>query len=230
MPSLTTSEGLGFRDLVFSDLARYRPWEKPTWAGVAMRCLSNPGMLASVILRAQQMAMRKGRVRLAFLLRTVGMVLVSADFVPGMDVGPGLMMPHPSGVAIGNGLRVGANVSFGGGVTAGVKQPDEMPDENGYPTICDGAIVLANAVLVGGVTVGEHAQIGANSVLLADAPDNAVMFGMPARKVGTRESKIPAFTGSLEAWGVEGKQAAPAAGTAGDAADDGDPGQASGGA
>jgi len=203
MSALTTSEGLGFQDLVFSDLARYRPWEKPTWRGVAMRCLSNPGMIASVILRAQQMAMRKGRVRLAFLLRTIGAVLVSADFVPGMDVGPGLMMPHPSGVAIGNGLRIGANVSLGGGVTAGVKSPDGS-DDNGYPTICDGAIVLANAVLVGGVTVGEHAQIGANSVLLADAPDNGVMFGIPARKVAVREGVIPAFRGGATARGAGG--------------------------
>ena len=195
MSSLTTSEGLGFRDLVFSDLARYRPREKPSWPGVAMRCLSNPGMIASVILRAQQMAMRKGRIRTAFLLRTIGMILVSADFVPGMDIGPGLLMPHPNGVVIGNGLKIGANVSFGGGVTAGVKQPDEKPDEHGYPVICDGAIVLANAVLVGPVQVGMHAQVGANSVLLADAPDYAVMFGMPARKVAVREGVIP---GSIE--------------------------------
>jgi serine O-acetyltransferase len=200
MSSLTTSEGLGFRDLVFSDLARYRPRERPSWPGVAMRCLSNPGMIASVILRAQQMAMRKGRVRAAFLLRTIGMILVSADFVPGMDVGPGLMMPHPTGIVIGNGLRVGANVSFGGGVTAGVKEPDGNPDEAEYPVICDGAIVLANAVLVGSVRVGAHAQIGANSVLLADAPDYAVMFGMPARKVAVREGVIP---GSLEVLGPD---------------------------
>ena len=195
MSSLTTSEGLGFRDLVFSDLARYRPGERPSWPGVAMRCLSNPGMIASVILRAQQMAMRKGRVRTAFLLRTIGMILVSADFVPGMDVGPGLLMPHPTGVVIGNGLKVGANVTFGGGVTAGVKQPDAPADDDGYPVICDGAIVLANAVLVGPVRVGIHAQVGANSVLLADAPDYAVMFGVPARKIAERSAAIP---GSLE--------------------------------
>jgi len=40
-----------------------------------------------------------------------------------------------------------------------------------------------------------HAQVGANSVLLADAPDYAVMFGMPARKVAERSAAIP---GSLE--------------------------------
>ncbi|MBP2390369.1 serine O-acetyltransferase [Aeromicrobium fastidiosum] len=189
MSSLTTSEGLGFRDLVFSDLVRYRPDEKPTWRGVAVRCLSNPGMIASLVLRGQQMAYRRGRIRTAFLLRTVGMLLVSADFVPGMDIGPGLLMPHPNGVVIGNGLVVGANVTFGGGVTAGERQADRPG--GGYPTICDGAIVLANAVLVGPVTVGAHAQVGANSVLLSDAPDHAVMFGVPARRISEREGIIP---------------------------------------
>lgn len=189
MSSVTSSDGLSFVDLVFSDLRRYRPDETPTWRGVAMRCLSNPGMIASVILRAQQVAYRSGRVRTAFLLRTVGMLLVSADFVPGMDIGPGLLMPHPNGVVIGNGLVVGANVTFGGGVTAGERQADRPG--GGYPVICDGAIVLANAVLAGPVRVGVHAQVGANSVLLSDAPDHAVMFGVPARKIAVREAIIP---------------------------------------
>lgn len=190
---LTTSEGYSFSQLVFSDLERYRPGQRPSWPRVLMRCLSNPGMVASVVLRAQQKAYAAGRVRLAFLLRSIGSFLVSADFVPGMDVGPGLLMPHPQGVVIGNGLRVGANVTFGGGVTAGVKQPDVDPREEGqgFPTICDGAIVLANAVLAGPVTVGSYAQVGANSVVLSDVPECAVVFGVPARKIAMRQPVLP---------------------------------------
>jgi serine O-acetyltransferase len=189
---------MGFRDLVFSDLVRYRPDVRPSWPAYVVKAVSNPGLIASVILRAQQIAVRRGRTRLAFLLRTIGLILVSADFVPGMDVGPGLLMPLPNGIVIGNGLRVGANVTLGGGVTAGVKQPDTPPEDDGFPTVCDGAIVLANAVLVGPVTVGRYAQVGANSVLLSDAPECAVMFGVPARKVATREPVIP---GSYERLG-----------------------------
>lgn len=194
-PDVTSSAGLGFRELVFSDLERYRPGVPTSWPRVFARCLSNPGMIASLILRAQQMAMRAGKVRLAFLLRSLGMFLVSADFVPGMDIGPGFLMPHPNGTVIGNGLRIGANVTFGGGVTAGVKQPDTPADADGYPVVCDGAIVLANAVLVGPVRVGRGAQVGANSVLLSDAPACAVMFGVPARKVAERQPVLP---GSFE--------------------------------
>jgi serine O-acetyltransferase len=205
--TVTTSAGLGFTDLVFSDLRRYRPGERATWRGVVKRCLSNPGMLASVILRAQQIAMRRGQTRVAFALRTLGLVLVSADFVPGMEVGPGLMMPHPNGIVIGNGLVIGENVTFGGGVTAGVQKPDVPPEEDGFPTICDGAVVLAHAVLVGPVRVGAYAQVGANSVLLSDAPDCAVMFGVPARRIANRRPVIPgSYADMSDQLGLESPQ------------------------
>jgi serine O-acetyltransferase len=121
------------------------------------------------------------------------MLLFAADFVPGMTIGPGLLMPHPNGVVIGNGLVIGANVSFGGGVTTGVAQPDGSADQ-GFPTIADGAIVLANAVIVGEVRIGEYAQVGANSVVLNDVPDHTIVFGVPARKVAVREPVIPGIS------------------------------------
>lgn len=191
MSTLTSSEGYTFTRLVFSDLERYRPGQRPSWPRVLMRCLSNPGLIASIFLRAQQKAHQAGHVRLAFLIRTLALVVTSADFVPGMDVGPALLMPHPNGVVIGNGLRVGANVTFGSGITAGVKQPDAPPEEDGFPEICDGAIILANAVLAGPVRIGNYAQVGANTVVLSDVADRAVVFGVPAKKVATRRAVLP---------------------------------------
>lgn len=187
--SLTTSEGLGFRDLVFSDLLRYRPNRRATWRGVLKTCLSSPGMIASLVLRAQQSAFRAGRPRLAYLLRTLGMVLISADFVPGAEVGPGLSIPHPSAVVIGNGVIIGANVSFGVGVVAGVRKADLARGE--YPVICDGAIILSHSVVAGPVRVGSHAQVGANSLVLSDVADHHVVLGVPAQKIGIRGDRIP---------------------------------------
>ncbi|MBC7631692.1 MAG: hypothetical protein H7290_09535 [Flavobacterium sp.] len=115
------------------------------------------------------------------------MVLVSADFVPGVNIGPGLLMPHPNGVVFGNGFVVGSNVTFGAGVTAGVRQPD---DPGGFPVVGDGAIVLTHVVLAGPIRVGMHAQVGANSVVLSDVADYAVVVGSPARQVGTREVQL----------------------------------------
>lgn len=194
MAVVTSSEGLSFKQLCFSDLDRYRPGEKG-WLRFFARGISNPGLFATFVLRKQQVAFRKGKVRSAFAWRSVGMYLFSADFVPGMDIGPGFMLPHPSATVIGNGLRMGANVTFGGAVTAGVKQPDTPVGKDDYPVVGDGAIVLANAVLVGPVVIGNYAQVGANSVVLSDVADFACVFGVPARKVAERRGIIP---GSFE--------------------------------
>src|SRR4051794_26717881 len=178
---------LSFRDLVFSDLARYRADPNPSWVKVLLRCLTVPGMIASLIVRAQQVQFRAGRVKVASMLRTVGVVLLGADFGPGMDIGTGLMIAHPVGVNIGYGLKIGNNVSFAAGVTAAARYYDADDEtEQEFATICDGATIGAHAVLVGGVRIGINSVVGANSVVLSDAPDDAVVFGSPARRVGTR--------------------------------------------
>lgn len=180
------SDRLGFSQLVFSDLRRFRLDTTQNWAKVFARCLVEPGMIASVVVRAQQCLYRSGRVRLARVLRTAGVLLVGAEFVPGMTIGTGLCLPHPVGVVMGNDLVIGDNVTIAQGVTIGARIVDATIDQ-GYPTICDGAIVLARATIVGGVRVGKHAQVGANSLVVSDVPDFAVVLGVPARRIASRE-------------------------------------------
>ena len=183
MSSSGISGELSLRELVFSDLARHRADAKPSWLKVFARCLTVPGMIASLILRSQQVLHRSGHVRLAAMLRTVAVVLVSADFGPGMQIGTGLLLAHPVGVNIGYGVRIGNNVTFAGGVTAAARYYDNRGPQE-FATICDGATIGAHAVLVGGVRIGENAVVGANSVVLKDVPDNAVVLGSPARQIG----------------------------------------------
>jgi serine O-acetyltransferase len=183
MSSSGISEQLSLRELVFSDLARHRADAKPSWLKVFARCLTVPGMIASLILRSQQVLHRNGHRRLAAMLRTVAVVLVSADFGPGMQIGTGLLLAHPIGVNIGYGVRIGNNVTFAGGVTAAARYYDNRGPQE-FATICDGATIGAHAVLVGGVRIGENAVVGANSVVLKDVADNAVVLGSPARQIG----------------------------------------------
>ena len=183
MSSSGISEQLSLRELVFSDLARHRADARPSWLKVFARCLTVPGMIASLVLRSQQVLHRRGHVRLAAMLRTVAVVLVSADFGPGMQIGTGLLLAHPVGVNIGYGVRIGNNVTFAGGVTAAARYYDNRGPQE-FATICDGATIGAHAVLVGGVRIGQNAVVGANSVVLKDVPDNAVVLGSPARQIG----------------------------------------------
>lgn len=187
MPNLSSEPG--FRELVFSDFARYRPGSTPSWPKVVARIPSVPGLLASLILRAQQRLHEKGHGRLADQLRTLGNVVVGADFGAGMRIGTGFMLAHPVGVTIGFGLVIGNDVTFAGGVTCAARYYDDEPGRvQEFATIGDGAVIGANAVLVGGVTIGRNAMIGANSVVLSDVPEGAVVMGSPARRVGTREA------------------------------------------
>lgn len=188
-PGVASSpDHLSFSQLVFSDYERYRPGARASWPAVVVRLPSLPGLLASLLLRSQQCLYRAGRRRLADQLRTLANVLIGADLGAGMTVGPGFMMAHPVGTTIGFGLVIGRDVTFAGGVTCAARYYDERgADDQEFATIGDGAVIGANAVLVGGITIGRRAMVGANSVVLSDVPDGAVVMGSPARRVGTRD-------------------------------------------
>lgn len=177
---------LSLRELMFSDLARHRSVDKPTWPRVIARCVTTPGMLGSMIVRVQECLYRSGRVRLAGWLRMVGLVLLSADFGPGMTVGPGLLLAHPAGVVMGFGARIGSNVSIAGGATIAARYYDGSGPQT-FATIGNGVTIGAHAVLVGGVEIGDNSVIGANTVVLSDVAPNTIVFGVPARPIGKRD-------------------------------------------
>ena len=184
-----SSLGLTFSQLVFSDLTRLRPGVKPSWRGVLVRIPYIPGVLASVLVRGQQCLYRSGRIRWARSLQTLGNTLVGADFVGGATIGTGFAMVHPVGVTLGFGARIGDNVTFASGVVLAARYYEPDPGQaQAFPTIGDGVTIGAHAVLVGGVRIGNNAMVGANSVVLADVPDNTVVLGVPARRVGTRDA------------------------------------------
>jgi serine O-acetyltransferase len=185
MVSAELADDMSFSELVFSDLQRYRPDERG-WLRVIARCVMLPGMIGSIIVRGQQCLSRSGYGKLAMALRNVGIFILGADFSPGMKIGPGFMLVHPTGVTIGFNLTIGSNVTFAGGVVAASRYPD--PREQELATICDDAIIGAHAVMVGPVRIGRNAMVGANAVVLSDVPENAVVFGSPARQISVREA------------------------------------------
>lgn len=103
--------------------------------------------------------------------------------VPGLDmsgtnIGPGLFISHGQGTIL-SAERIGANLQVHQGVTVGWDYRGPR-----RPIIGDDVFIGAGAKVLGAVTVGHGARIGANAVVLCDVPDGATVVGVPGRIVG----------------------------------------------
>jgi serine O-acetyltransferase len=94
----------------------------------------------------------------------------------GCDIGLALpktvFLPHPMGIVIHRGTRIGEDVIIGHQVTLGGRDLS-----NAAPDIGDGAYIGAGAKILGGVRVGRGATVGANAVVTKDVPAGAVVVG-----------------------------------------------------
>jgi serine O-acetyltransferase len=103
------------------------------------------------------------------LLRLYGL-----ELMPGAKIGGGLYIAHPVGcVLVAD--RIGSNVTVIGQVTFGTRTDSQ------WPSIGDGVFVGAGARVLGGIAIGDRAQIGANAVVVHDVPPDTTVVGVPAR-------------------------------------------------
>jgi serine O-acetyltransferase len=79
------------------------------------------------------------------------------------------------GIVIGSEVRIGCNVTIYQNVSIGRQQQGLASDE--YPTLNDHVTVYAGAVIMGSITIGHHAIIGANAVISKDVPPKSIAFG-----------------------------------------------------
>jgi len=86
----------------------------------------------------------------------------------------GLLIPHPNGVVLHPEAVIGPNCLLFQQVTIGTGP------KPGVPKLGGGVDVGPGAKILGGVTIGDHAVIGANAVVLSDVPAGAVAVGVPA--------------------------------------------------
>jgi serine O-acetyltransferase len=127
----------------------------------------------------------------ARLLARVGAQLTrfwtGVEIHPGAEIGRRFFIDHGMGVVIGETAIVGDDVMLYHSVTLGGRSSARGKR---HPTLGDGVVVGAGAVVLGDITIGARSQIGANAVVVRDAPADSILVGIPAhaRPRGATES------------------------------------------
>ncbi|MFN8591617.1 MAG: serine O-acetyltransferase EpsC [Thermomicrobiales bacterium] len=146
--------------------------------------LTSPGLHAIVVHHAAHALWRR-RLRLpARLLSQFGRTLTGIEIHPGARLGEGVFIDHGMGVVIGETASVGDNVTMYQGVTLGGTGKERGKR---HPTVEREAVIGVGAAVLGAVTIGEGARIGAGSVVLKDVPPHTTAVGIPARNVSWRD-------------------------------------------
>ena len=104
--------------------------------------------------------------------------LTGVEIHPAATIGARLFIDHGMGIVIGQTAIVGDDVLIYHGVTLG---GTSLSAGKRHPTIGNGVMIGAGASILGPVTIGEESLVGANAVVVADAPPNSVLTGIPAR-------------------------------------------------
>lgn len=108
---------------------------------------------------------------------------------PGARIGKGVFIDHAAGVVIGESAIVGDNVTLYQGVTLGATGNEKTWKR--HPTLEAGVFVGSGARILGPVTVGKNAKIGAGSVVVKDVPPETTVVGVPARIVKSGGQRVP---------------------------------------
>ena len=139
-----------------------------------------PGIHA---LLAHRVAHALAGARVPLLPRSISMLaraVTGIEIHPSARIGEGLFIDHGAGVVIGETADIGDNVTLYQGVTLG---GTGFATGKRHPTVQDNVTIGSGAKLLGPITVGHGAKIGANSVVITDVPPNATVVGNPGHPV-----------------------------------------------
>ena len=121
------------------------------------------------------------RCKLYFLARLISQIsrfLTGIEIHPGAKISKEVFIDHGSGVVIGETAEVGHHVTIYHGVTLGGTGKDIGKR---HPTVGNDVVIGANATILGPITIGDGARIGACAVVVKDVPPNATVIGEVAR-------------------------------------------------
>lgn len=122
------------------------------------------------------------------LISGLGQFLTTIDIHPAATIGKRVFIDHGIGVVIGETAVVEDDVLIYQQVTLGGVS---LTKGKRHPTVKSGAVIGAGAKVLGNITIGINAKIGANSVVVKDVPDDSTAVGVPARVIKRGYDKSP---------------------------------------
>lgn len=155
--------------------------------------LTYPGVWALLHHRIAHWLFRR---RLYFLARLVNhwsRTWTLIDIHPGATIGRNFFIDHGFSV-IGETSVIGDDVTIYQNVTLGGTNPVNGRGGKRHPTLLDGCVIGSGGQVLGPVTVGEGARVGANAVVTRDVPAGATMIGIPARPMLVDAAETQRFT------------------------------------
>lgn len=168
-----------WRDRVREDIDtvyRKDPAARSNWE--VLTCY--PGLHAVWLHRLAHGLWRRGHLLLARLVSHLNRFLTGVEIHPGARIGRRFFIDHGSGVVIGETSEIGDDVLIYQGAVLGGTSSERIKR---HPTLGDGVVIGANAVLLGNVTVGPGAKVGSGSVVVEPVPAGATVVGIPGRVV-----------------------------------------------
>ncbi len=137
-----------------------------------------PGLHAVLMHRVAHRLWGWRRYFLARFLSHVSRGLTGIEIHPGATLGRRFFIDHGLGVVIGETAEVGDDVTLYQGVTLG---GTSLEKTKRHPTLRDGVIVGAGAMVLGALDVGENARIGSGAIVVKDVPAGATIVGLTGR-------------------------------------------------
>jgi serine O-acetyltransferase len=144
-----------------------------------VKALLSDGTAAMVLYRLMQGARRGGHPVVEMVFNKLIGLFGGCIIGRGAEFGPRFVLIHSQGVVINGMVRGGADVMIEHQVTIGAERRKS-------PRIGDRVFIGAGAKIVGAVTIGDGARIGANAVVVHDVAPETTVVGIPARPVTRR--------------------------------------------
>jgi len=165
-----------------------------------------PGFQAVLAHRLAHACWNRGWRLLGRWISQLARWLTGIEIHPGAKIGRRFFIDHGMGVVIGETSEIGDDVTLYHGVTLGGVAPsvdsDSQRNQKRHPTLDDNVIVGSGAQVLGPITVGQCARVGANAVVTKDVPPRTTVVGIPAKAVESRRNAEEAEPPRFVAYGT----------------------------